>query len=151
MTRPIIRCGGCNYIFEKDYGYSEHVCKSKMEQITDKLTELVGEKFIAEDILDTKYAIEHKEKMNKICKSFEEMSCFILNTINKENEQKTHTHVIFHDKILDYSEANDHPSIEYYKFMYMPDEQQKLDYVNFTMKRKNERYFTTREYVYVWG
>ena len=27
--KPVLRCGGCNYIYTKTYGYSDHICPPK--------------------------------------------------------------------------------------------------------------------------
>ncbi len=29
IMKPVLRCGGCNYIYTKIYGYSDHVCPPK--------------------------------------------------------------------------------------------------------------------------
>ena len=123
--------------------------KRVMEQITDKLTELVGEKYIAEELLDMKYAMEHKEKMDGICDSFTNMTCVVLNTVskeqNKENQMPTQTHLIFHEKMDADIVMNE--AIEHYIFAFQFEELDKLSYINNIIKKKGDLFLNTEEYM----
>ena len=157
MNNQVMKCGGCNHIFTETCNYSYHQCTGKlMKEVTKTLTDLVGEPFIAEDILNIKYAMEHKDKMEKICKSFEDMVCIILNPIDKTNYKGEtidliHTHLTFHDKIeeLDFSHFEG-TSIEYYNFAYMESEEKIHTYIINTMRMKKEIYLNKKEYHEVW-
>ena len=118
-----------------------------MKQITDTLTDLVGEKFIAKEILDMKYAMEHKETMDKICNTFEDMTCVILNRISEEqiDDCPSQTHVIFHEK-LD-SDIMMDEAIEYYGFAFQSDEMGQFNYINNIIKKKGDLFLNQEEYL----
>lgn len=144
----ILKCKGCNYIFEKDYNHNLHKCPTVIEQVINKLIDLVGEKYIAEEILNIKYAMEHKEKMNKICKLFEDMVCVILNTINNKTEKSSiliQTHLIFHDKMDSCLEIDE--TIENYLFEFQLDELHQYRYIMNTIEKKGEPFLNKKEYI----
>ena len=121
-----------------------HKYQQVMEQVTDKLTDLVGEKYIAEEILNMKYAMEHKEKMDGICNSFTNMTCVVLNTVNKEDNVPTQTHLIFHEKMDADIIMTD--AIEHYVFAFQFDELHQLSYINNIIQKKGELFLNTEEY-----
>ena len=146
MNNPVLKCGGCGYIFTKTYGYSQHVCKPKIDEVTDRLIDLVLEKHVAEYILDMKYASEHKDKMEKICETIKDMACVVLNTVNEPNiEEPLQTHLIFHERI----EANIQldEAIEHYIFAFQTDELEQYRYINNIVQRKGEIFLNKEEYL----
>jgi len=115
--------------------------------ITNRLIELVKEKHIAEDILDMKYAMEHKEKMIKICKNIKEMSCVVLNTVDMtdiEENTPAQTHLIFHYKIE--TDILMDEEIEHYIFAFQPDELHQYRYINYHMRKRGEIFLNNDEY-----
>lgn len=120
--------------------------KTIMEEVTDKLTDLVQEKYIVEDILNMKYAMEHKERMVQICKSINEMTCVVLNTINGENiEEPLQTHIIFHERMEEDIQMDE--AIEYYIFAFQQNELDQFRYINRIIERKGEIFLDTKEYI----
>ena len=122
-------------------------CPSVMEQLTNKLNDLVGEKYIAEEILNLKYAMEHKEKMNQICDSFKNMTCVILNTVSEEpiNDCPIQTHLIFYEK-FDLDDEVDN-TIERYVFSFQIDELDQYKYINDIIEEKGNSFLNLKEYV----
>ena len=118
-----------------------------IKQNTIKLTTLVGEKYIAEEIFNMKYAMEHKESMDKICNIFKDMSCVVLNTVSEEtiDNAPIQTHLIFHDKMD--SDIIMGEEIEQYVFAYQLDEIEQLDYINNIISNKGDLFLNSEEYM----
>lgn len=122
------------------------------KSITNKLTELVGEKFLAEEILNIKYAMEHKERKNKICDTFKNMTCVVLNTVSEEENKENapmQTHLIFHEKLGNTDELSllTDEVIEYYVFAFQTDELHQFRYINDIIKKKGDIFLNSEEYI----
>ena len=121
-----------------------------MDKVINQLTDLLKEKWIVKDILDLKYGMEHNEKMKKICKSIDEMTCVILNSTEQyqlEEEERLimHTQIIFHDKLETAIRMED--AIEHYVFAFQEWEMNQLIYINRIINDKGEPYLNKDEYL----
>ena len=129
-----------------------------MDQVTDQLIDLLKEKWIVKDILDMKYEMEHKENMRGICNLINDMTCVVLNTVNRENscsydniyeaelvEGPIQTHLIFHEKIEVDIQMDE--SVENYVFAFQPHEMNQYRYITRTIEDKGELYLNKEEYL----
>ncbi len=119
-----------------------------MDKVVNQLIGLLKEKWIVKDILDMKYEMEHREKMKRICKSINEMTCVILNTTEEfdiREERDIHTQIIFHEKLE--TSIRMEEAIEYYIFDYQPYEINQYRYINRIIEHKGEPYLNKQEYL----
>lgn len=120
-----------------------------MNIVSEQLLDLLKEKWIVKDILDMKYEMEHREKMKKICKNINEMTCFILNTTEELDIEEgripdVHTQLIFHDKLDENTSPEE--AVEYYIFAYQEHEVFEYRYINRIINNRGEPYLNKKEY-----
>ena len=115
-----------------------------MDKVTQQLTTILKEKWIVKDILDMIYASDHKDRMENICNSINDMTCVVLNTVYTNNVP-IQTHIIFHDKIDDCTTSEE--TIENYIFAFQSHEMNQYNYILKTIKNKGEIYLNKEEYL----
>ena len=116
-----------------------------MNTITNFLLDTLKEKYIVKNILDLKYQMEHKEKMNNVCKSINEMTCFIFHTVSIESEGPIQTHLIFHDKYDDILTSSE--KVEKYIFLFENYEIEQYFYIAQILGSKEDMFLNTEEYL----